>query len=73
MMGGRSSLLIAPEGIEIPFRCCRFSRYALLIAPEGIEILKFNNATRKIFVLLIAPEGIEISVLSKYQLVANNS
>jgi len=31
-------LLIAPEGIEIPFVCVAPVRMTLLIAPEGIEI-----------------------------------
>ena len=55
------ALLIAPEGIEIPFSAhVYFFVIILLIAPEGIEM---KERTDKMFAnkpLLIAPEGIEM-------------
>ncbi len=57
------SLLIAPEGIEIPQAVVdAINELKLLIAPEGIEIT-FLSIYLLFIELLIAPEGIEIELL----------
>jgi len=55
-----TSLLIAPEGIEIIPAPNAPIEPTLLIAPEGIEINNFILSTAGGLELLIAPEGIEI-------------